>query len=1464
MAVVATLSKGYDLDYIWKQVDCGPAKDAASYYIQASESGGEPPGRWWGPGARALGLEPGQVVEREPYELLFGERRALDGTKLGRPPGGGRKAADLYAQLLAAEPHATAERKRELRTEAVKKVRQSPLFFDLTISLSKSISIFHASLGENARLARQAGDAEGDSYWSALVGEVDEMIWQAVHAGFGYFQREAGYTRTGSHGTRVHGRETGQWREADLAVAHWLQHTSRDGDMQLHVHSQIAHTARTVIDGKWRAPDSLGYNEHIGAVAAIVSQHLEEALTARFGLEWTARDDGHGFEIKGISGAMMRVFSSRRESITADLRGRAARFEERYGRAPSQRELAQLAQASNFKTRAAKEGALDFAQLHAGWADKLARTLGVSLVSVAPSVWHGNGHAGAHAHDPDSPAPVPAELELARAAQKAVALAQQEKSAWTRADLIKYLGRVLPRTGRDPAAAAALLQDLADRALASEFEPVACLEAPELMRVPASLLRADGRSVYQRHGGTRYATRAQLAMEERMVAQAGADAAPRVTRAEAAQALGADPARLEDALTGHARDAGEAEDARDARDAQDIRTGSGLREDQAAAALAVLADGRLVSVLNAPAGSGKTRVLAEAARIWTEAGLGPVIGITPSQSARNTLAAGVPVSYNAAQFLGHLPGRRGARGPVPIGPGTLLVIDEASMLSGPDLADLIAYAKATGAKIILAGDVSQLQAVENGGGMSLLAGALGYARLAEPVRFRHAWEQAASLRLRDGDASVLAEYDQHGRIIGGDPEQMMDAAAAAYVALTAGGTDTLLMAADHALRRELNRRIRDDFIQLGIVQPGPAVTIAGGTRASPGDLIICTRNDHGTEAGEPGRTLANGDLLRIEAITRNGLLVRRALDADPATGQRRWTDRHFVFKNYKDAELGYAVTDHAAQGRTVHTGLAVITGTEDRQHAYVALSRGTEANLAYVFTASPKTADPVPGPRPAPELARYDRRAAPGGPAAPTTPADPVTVLAGVLDRDGQQSSATQTRTQALADADHLAILHAIWAAETTPARDQAYRDRLMNTLPPGYRRQPGHQAKWLWRTLRGAELAGLDPAGVLADAVAERDLAGSRDIAAVLDARIRRRLGSLVPLPVRPWSERVPAIADPGRQAYVAEIAALMDARTDRIGEHAAGHPPAWAINALGEVPEHPVDRLAWQKRAAAIGAWRELSGYDHPADPIGPEPAAAAPDVRAAWHHALAALDPADGPDVRGMPDGRLLHLRDTYPVETAWAPRYVGQELRQVRAAAWDARLSGLRAAAEGRAATQRGDDDRAAAQHKLAAGYQALERAYRQRETMFAQTMADRADWDTATRAQRQLAVAADAELRRRHPGQYFSPLRSAEPEPATQTQRDELALTPDEPPGGIDQWISDLAAGHRIFAGQLADRQSQAVPSEDPGYADLGPAFPAWTGPRREPILQPPMPEIPPSPRILDRAMDRDAGWEAAN
>jgi hypothetical protein len=111
------------------------------------------------------------------------------------------------------------------------------------------------------------------------------------------------------------------------------------------------------------------------------------------------------------------------------------------------------------------------------------------------------------------------------------------------------------------------------------------------------------------------------------------------------------------------------------------------------------------------------------------------------------------------------------------------------------------------------------------------------------------------------------------------------------------------------------------------------------------------------------------------------------------------------------------------------------------------------------------------------------------------------------------------------------------------------------------------------------------------------------------------------------------------------------------------------------------------------------------------------------------------------------------------------------------------------------------------------------------------MADRTEWDAATRRQRQLAVAADAEVRRRHPGQYFAPLRSAEPAPATGAQQAELTLTAGEQSIERGQWIKDLAAGRQPFADRLADRQSVTIPSEDPDYGDLGQAFPA--GPARQ-------------------------------
>jgi hypothetical protein len=100
------------------------------------------------------------------------------------------------------------------------------------------------------------------------------------------------------------------------------------------------------------------------------------------------------------------------------------------------------------------------------------------------------------------------------------------------------------------------------------------------------------------------------------------------------------------------------------------------------------------------------------------------------------------------------------------------------------------------------------------------------------------------------------------------------------------------------------------------------------------------------------------------------------------------------------------------------------------------------------------------------------------------------------------------------------------------------------------------------------------------------------------------------------------------------------------------------------------------------------------------------------------------------------------------------------------------------------------------------------------------MADRDDWEKATVQQRHLAVAADAELRRRHPDEHYPPLRLAEPEPATSDQCQELTITAAEQTREAGQWIKGLAAAHRSFADRLADRQSLRIPSQDPDYGDL--------------------------------------------
>jgi hypothetical protein len=694
------------------------------------------------------------------------------------------------------------------------------------------------------------------------------------------------------------------------------------------------------------------------------------------------------------------------------------------------------------------------------------------------------------------------------------------------------------------------------------------------------------------------------------------------------------------------------------------------------------------------------------------------------------------------------------------------------------------------------------------------------------------------------------------------------------VASFLAGRDVLLMAADWARCRELSRRIRDDLIHLGLVDGGRTIRIAEGAEASVGDLIICRRNDHYLEAGEPGRTLANGDVLRIEAITGRGIMVRRRLGPDRDSGQRRFTSQAFRYTGYQSADLAYAITGRSAQGATVHTGIALVTGNEDRQWLYPAMTRGTNTNLAFVFTTPSNMADPAPGARPAPELDRYERtrRERAGYPPALASPEqperadqrEPIAILADVLGRDGAELSASAIRQRNLANADHLGILHAIWTAETSGARHDRYRELVTAAQPPGHPQPLSHQARWLFRTLHAAELAGLDPAEVISSAIASRDLAGARDIAAVLDARIRPRVHPLLPQPQARWAGRVPDLPDPGRHAYLTQIAALMDDRAQRLGQHAAQIGPAWAITALGPVPADPPARDDWEHKAASIAAYRETYGYQHPDDPIGPEPCRDAPEQRAAWHEAFQTLSPVDGPDVRTMPDGRLWLLRDTYEAETAWAPRYVGNELRLSRLGAFDASLGALRADAEADAARKAGDHARAERHATLAASYRALQGLYQQREQNLTRAMADRQEWEHTTALSRHQAITADAELRRRHPRQKIEPLRSAEPAPIGGHERGQLHPAPDRKLTETATWIRDLAVQHRAFRQTMDERLRLAESGKDPDWTSLsGSLATLWTS-HPDAILQPPKPQIPPSARILELAAEHDSEPEAGD
>ena len=520
MAVVVTVAKGYDLGYIWKtQGQASAERTTGGYYINAAQAG-EPPGRWWGPGAQALGFTPGQVVERKPYDAVYQQRDPRTGAKLGRARGRYATFADHLAQLKAAEPHATAERVIELEREAAQATRQ-PAAYYRRHGLVLQVDLGAARLDPGKRAPRAAGwRRRALAYWSGREQRFQEVLHRANRAALEYLQAWAGITRTGYHGARVDGREPGRFEDAGLVVTSWLQGTSRDGDPQDHIHNQIARITRTVRDGKWRALDTVSLRAVLGALQAVAATAVECELTREFGVDWVPRADGRGNEIaasrrrrwtriprgpcrctrrnassRGV-GAQARpradlaraaVHRQRRHPAVTQRQGRGRDRLGRAGRAVGRHPRRQLAGIAPAVSNARGPDAQRTSSRRRPGADR-------SAVARGPGTGSAEG--------PGAGVGAAAGLDPARPAQAARPGA----------------------AGRDPAdepgGGQELLLGLAEEALSGRAGEVVCLEAPEWPPLPASLRRElDGRSVYTRPGVAVTPPPRSCRLEERLVAQ---------------------------------------------------------------------------------------------------------------------------------------------------------------------------------------------------------------------------------------------------------------------------------------------------------------------------------------------------------------------------------------------------------------------------------------------------------------------------------------------------------------------------------------------------------------------------------------------------------------------------------------------------------------------------------------------------------------------------------------------------------------------------------------------------------------------------------------------------------------------------------------------------------------------------------------------------------------------------------
>jgi conjugative relaxase-like TrwC/TraI family protein len=1365
-----SLHTGYDTAYLTDAVGNGTA--ATDYYTAAA---GEPRGYWQGAGARALGLE--GDVDAEVMRRLYHEDVGPDGQVLVRrqrrakyPEAGGslyeRIEAEVATQVARLGRFCTPEEEREIRLRERAKFRTVVPFYDYTFSAPKSVSVLWASLLAAAAEAEAAGDEAEAERLAEQAAQVRGAVKRANDRMMAVAEREAAYVRTGHHSAT-----SGEYRDAEgFIVGSFEQSDARDGAPQLHVHNAIANRARRLdgADDKWRALHGQPlFRERLG-FAALADRFLAQELEL-LGYRTVLREDGTALEVAGISDEAADAFSTRSRELRDRARELAHAYEREHGHAPGKQAWYRIRQQAALETRASKDhNPPPAGQRVRAWARQAERSGAGKLASLHEAAAE---HVAEH-----GPGEMPGDAERRSIIRQAVAAVQAANSSWTRSQLLFELGHALPALPAD-IDPEAYLNGLADEAVSGRAEGVSVHQiapVPDVIDVTRLGLRKDGTSIYRPPGEEKFVTSEHLDLEQHLADVARLPVPQRITPETAAAAL----------------------------------AGTDLDPSQREACQGLLTSARLISCLVAPAGTGKTHVMAAFARIWSAETGRRVIGLTASTNAARVMAAeaeeaGAPmICRNIAQFLGKIKGSDRTRGHMEVLPGDVLVVDEASQVGTEDMGRIVEVARRCGAMVVCTGDTGQLEAVDAGGIFRLIAARHGHFRLHEVRRFRHAWERAASLRLREGDVAALADYAARGRIHHGPQDRVYDDAVMMWLNDHLSGRESLLMATSNETAARLAALARERLAGYGLVGPAE-VTLADGNRAGRGDLVRARLN---TRIDADGQTLANRDTIRIEALAGTG--EKRMAVVARQTGPGEWSRPFFVPAAYlqESAELAYAGNVHVAQGRTVDAGHLVVDSGANRSLVYTGATRGREKNTIGVVTGAPDPAQPGRAEREAYtaaairqaaemrqqgdiEGARNMRLVMPDRPSdrqlAPWE-----AVLAQALQQDQPERTALEEMQAAqdwTTNTGHLLELsEAYWRLDVVPQIDEMVRQRVSPREYERYKQDPERPA--LLQALRAHEIGGRRIEDTL-DAITADPMTGLRSIAAGMHGRLGKE-----PPPARgetkTWAERAPQNAP----EPVQDAARMLDARQAELGRQLAGRPPLWAIDAWGVPPpatESAARRADWEKQAGIVGAYREAAGITDLAQALGPVPSGQA-QLREAFNAAVVALQLADDQALlKAMGRGELEARVATFDRAAALAPPDVQAEIGE-REQAW-------------RAAQDSACSARYAMDAEEAARAEAQAADAEQDLARLAVADAARREWTEAHAGEAQAAREAEGELRRRDQGGRIAQAgEAAAPGPPLETDAEFTAR--------LDRIVAEAEGRPEAEAGQ---DQAQPEPEPEP-------------------------------------------------